>query len=46
MLRNGVEFKDLGSQYFEQGDKERVTKRLLRRLHDLGVEVELKSTTA
>jgi transposase len=42
MLRNGVEFHDLGAQYFGQYDKERLTKRLLQRLHDLGVEVEVK----
>jgi len=43
MLRDGVEFHDLGAQYFGQRDKERLTKRLLQRLHDLGVEVEVKA---
>lgn len=42
MLRDGVEFHDLGSQYFAQHDKEQIAKRLLRRLRDLGVEVEVK----
>lgn len=42
MLSDGVEFHDLGDQYFVQCDKERLTKRLLQRLHDLGVEVEVK----
>jgi transposase len=46
MLRDGVEFQDLGSQYFEQRDKEHLTKRLLRRLRDLGVEVEVKTNAA
>ena len=46
MLRDGVEFEDLGGQYFVQRDKEHLTKRLLRRLHDLGVEVEVKSNAA
>ena len=46
MLRTGVEFEDLGSQYFTQQDKERMTKRLVRRLHDLGVEVEIKQPAA
>jgi transposase len=46
MLRDGVEFHDLGSQYFEQRDKEHLTKRLLRRLRDLGVEVEVKDNAA
>ena len=42
MLRDGVEFHDLGSQYFAHHDKDQITKRLLRRLRDLGVEVEVK----
>jgi transposase len=42
MLRDGVEFHDLGGQHFVQRDKERLTKRLLARLRDLGVEVEVK----
>lgn len=43
MLRDGVEFHDLGPHHFAQHDKDQVTKRLLRRLHDLGVEVEVKN---
>lgn len=46
MLRHGVEFDDLGSQYFAQQDKEHLTKRLVRRLRDLGVEVEIKRPAA
>jgi transposase len=46
MLRDGVEFQDLGPQYFAQHDKEQITKRLLRRLRDLGVEVEVKQQAA
>jgi transposase len=42
MLRDGVEFHDLGDQYFAQHDKGRLTTRLLQRLRDLGVEVEVK----
>jgi transposase len=42
MLRDGVEFHDLGDQYFAQQDKARLTNRLLQRLRDLGVEVEVK----
>jgi transposase len=42
MLRDGVEFHDLGDQYFAQRDKARLTKRLLQRLQDLGVSVEVK----
>jgi len=43
MLRDGVEFRDLGSQYFTDQDKAHIAKRLLRRLRDLGVEVEVKN---
>ena len=43
MLRDGVEFRDLGHQYFAQRDKEQVAKRLLQSLRDLGVVVEVKA---
>jgi transposase len=43
MLRDGTEFHDLGDQYFAHQDKTRLTTRLLQRLRDLGVEVEVKN---
>lgn len=43
MLRDGVEFHDLGDQYFAQRDKDQITTRLLRRLRDLGVDVEVRN---
>jgi transposase len=43
MLRDGVEYHDLGAQHFEQRDKEKLAKRLLQRLRDLGVAVEVKA---
>jgi transposase len=43
MLRDGVEYHDLGSQYFDQRDKDHLAKRLLQRLRDLGVNVEVKA---
>jgi transposase len=43
MLRDGAEFHDLGPQHFAHHDKGQITKRLLRRLRDLGVEVEIKN---
>jgi transposase len=46
MLRTGAEFHDLGSQYFVHHDKDQIAKRLLRRLADLGVEVEVKNKAA
>jgi transposase len=43
MLRDGVEYHDLGAHHFEQRDKERLAKRLIQRLRDLGVAVEVKA---
>jgi transposase len=43
MLRDGVEYHDLGGRYFVERDKQRLTKSLLRRLRDLGVVVEVKA---
>src|SRR5436309_9014771 len=42
MLRDGVEYHDLGQHHFARRDKAEIAKRLLRRLHDLGVNVEVK----
>lgn len=42
MLRDGVEYHDLGPQHFARRDTEQIAKRLLQRLHDLGVNVEVK----
>ena len=41
MLRHGVEYRDLGAEHFERRDKTKAIARLLRRLHDLGCEIEL-----
>jgi transposase len=43
MLRDGVVYEDLGPNHFADRDKQRITKRLLQRLHDLGVVVEVKA---
>jgi transposase len=43
MLRDGVEYADLGGTYFAHRDVEETKKRLLRRLRDLGVVVEVKA---
>jgi len=43
MLRDGVEYHDLGFHHFDQRDKDQLAKRLLRRLRDLGVAVEVKA---
>jgi transposase len=43
MLRNGVEYHDLGGRYFTDRDNTAMTNRLVRRLRDLGVTVEIKA---
>jgi transposase len=41
MLRTGAVYKDLGPNHFDQHDRIKTAKRLVRRLHDLGFKVEL-----
>jgi transposase len=43
MLRDGVEYKDLGHDYFDRMNKAKTAERLVRRLNDLGYQVELKA---
>lgn len=45
-LRDGVPYKELGSEHFTRRNKERVAKRLKKRLEDLGFAVELRPATA
>jgi transposase len=42
MLRDDKLYADLGSQYFDRHDKGKTIGRLVRRLQDLGCEVEIK----
>ena len=46
MLRNGVEYRDLGPHHFDQRDKNRAIRRLLRRLADLGYQGEVRARPA
>ena len=41
MLVRDVPYKDLGGQYFDRRDQNRVAPRLIRRLEDLGIHVEV-----
>lgn len=43
ILRDAVDYHDLGADYFDRSDKTRATTRLVRRLMDLGYQVELKA---
>jgi transposase len=42
MLKNRVSYQDLGADHFDRADKIKTANRLLKRLKDLGVEVEIK----
>jgi hypothetical protein len=46
MLRDGVEYRDLGSDHFDRGDKSKAIGRLVRRLGDIGCELEMKAVAA
>ena len=41
MLKNGVEYKDLGAEHFTRHDRSKAIQRLLRRLNDMGCSVQL-----
>jgi transposase len=43
MLRDGVEYRDLGPDHFDRHDKVKTINRLVRRLKDLGCEVDLRT---
>ena len=42
MLRDGVAYRDLGADHFARHDKAKTIGRLVRRLRDLGCEVDVK----
>jgi transposase len=46
LLRDGGEYRDLGQTYFDEHDKDRVTRRLLQRLRNLGLVVEVQATAS
>jgi transposase len=46
MLKNGVEYKDLGAEHFTRRDQSKAIQRLLRRLNDLGCEVQINPQAA
>lgn len=43
MLKNGVEYRDLGADHFTRRDKSKAIQRLVRRLNDLDCEVQLNA---
>lgn len=46
MLRDGTEYRELGSRYFTQVDRAKVAQRLVGRLTRLGYQVQLKEAAA
>jgi len=46
MLRDGVDYKDLGSAHFDRFDRRKTIRRLVRRLEDLGCQVEISANAA
>jgi transposase len=42
VLRDGVEYRDLGRDYFDRRDTARLANRLTKRLRDLGYEVQIQ----
>jgi len=46
LLRDGVDYADLGPRYFDERDEQHVTRRLVHRLEALGYAVQLQRPAA
>jgi hypothetical protein len=46
MLRDQVDYRDLGADYFHRRDRGRLARRLLKRLRAIGMEVQIKPAAA
>jgi transposase len=46
MLRDGVEYRDLGPSHFDRHDRNKTVNRLVKRLRDLGCAVEIQQDAA
>jgi transposase len=46
MLRDGVDYRDLGADHFDRFDRRKTIRRLVRRLEDLGCHVEISAHAA
>jgi hypothetical protein len=46
MLKNGLEYRDLGADHFSPRDRSKAIQRLMRRLNDLGCESQLTPLAA
>jgi hypothetical protein len=45
MLQRGVFFEDLAANHFDRRDKDKVAKRLIGRLEELSLKVEVKAAS-
>jgi transposase len=43
MLRDRADYRDLGADHFDRRDKTKLAKRLIARLHDLGLVVDVRA---
>jgi transposase len=43
MLRDDADYRDLGADHFDRRDKTKLAKRLIARLHDLGLVVDVRA---
>src|SRR5256885_2133493 len=43
MLRDGADYRDLGANHFDRRDTAKLAKRLIARLHDLGLVVDIRA---
>jgi transposase len=41
LLKQGVEYHDLGAEHFTRRDRQKMILRLVRRINDLGCQVQL-----
>ncbi len=46
MLKNSIGYRDLGAQHFSRRDRSKAIHRLVRRLNDLGCEIQVTAQTA
>ena len=46
MLKNVTEYKDLGAGHFARRDRSKMIQRLVRRINDLGCQVQLTPVAA
>lgn len=43
MFRDGLGYRDLGAHHFDRHEQRKTISRLVRRLEDLGVQVEIRA---